>query len=457
MFDIKRSLQSRRIWAASLAAMLSLIVLLSTGFASFESSLWPAGILSVSSPNEWATETTTVTVHAPNPTPLLLKETATASFKENLRPELKYITAWPRFGWSNQVMESMNLIYLGMITERVPILAPFRRMQNESKLHVDFGDIFDVPRLQKEMGKRVLEWRQVKDPGSETLDELGCWNLERSVWRSIYSSHRPNNFNLDISYTLAPDWVKLRPTDFSDMQATFWGLAALGYDDSRPANTTPELSPIRQAALAPDNHLLCFDNLYFVCAFQAWEFKFEYYPAWRFVGRHMHWTAKMQTIADGYTRKALGVGPDELIPPYIAIHVRHGDFKNQCGDVPIEECFAPLAAYARRVEEVSAEIHERRGIRVHRVIMTSDERDLAWWDAVREMGWDGPDHTQTAARYGAFYAVFIDAAIQSGALGFVGTRNSTVSLLARRRVSAWQGGVFRTVHWGYKGADDMLA
>ena len=48
----------------------------------------------------------------------------------------------------------------------------------------------------------------------------------------------------------------------------------------------------------------------------------------------------------------------------------------------------------------------------------------------------------------------IDAVIQSGGVGFLGTDRSTMSTLARRRVQSWHNGVVRTVKWGEKGADD---
>jgi hypothetical protein len=50
--------------------------------------------------------------------------------------------------------------------------------------------------------------------------------------------------------------------------------------------------------------------------------------------------------------------------------------------------------------------------------------------------------------------VLIDTAIQSEGHGFVGTELSTVSLIAARRVTAWQRGVVRSVKWGKVGADD---
>jgi hypothetical protein len=45
------------------------------------------------------------------------------------------------------------------------------------------------------------------------------------------------------------------------------------------------------------------------------------------------------------------------------------------------------------------------------------------------------------------YPVFIDAVVQGGAHGFLGTQGSTMSLLAVRRVEDWQGGIGRMVQW----------
>ena len=90
------------------------------------------------------------------------------------------------------------------------------------------------------------------------------------------------------------------------------------------------------------------------------------------------------------------------------------------------------------------------------VIITSDESDPAWWDEVKAMGWKTIDHVGlgTEEAFGKWYPVILDAAIQSNALGFVGTDRSTYSILSRRRVETWHDGATRTVMWGYKGADD---
>jgi hypothetical protein len=136
---------------------------------------------------------------------------------------------------------------------------------------------------------------------------------------------------------------------------------------------------------------------------------------------------------------------------YIAVHVRHGDFGGWCGDVPVKDCFAPLSVIARRVDEVQEELWTTKRIVVDRVIVTSDEQDPTWWDAVSELGWVRPDHSRTVEWHGEWYPILIDAAIQSGGLGFVGTDRSTVSLMARKRVATWHGGAVRTVMWGHPG------
>lgn len=110
---------------------------------------------------------------------------------------------------------------------------------------------------------------------------------------------------------------------------------------------------------------------------------------------------------------------------------------------------------------------------VRHVVMTSDERDEAWWDLVKAQGWYRIDHSNTVAQYSRWYLisfffplvsklirwlsrypVIIDAVVQSKGMGFVGTDRSTFSIISRRRVEDWQRGATRTVMWGYKGADD---
>jgi hypothetical protein len=60
----------------------------------------------------------------------------------------------------------MNLLYLGLITERVPVIPYFTPTHvGGNAPTLAFGDVFDLPRLQKAIGAPILEWHQVKvDP-----------------------------------------------------------------------------------------------------------------------------------------------------------------------------------------------------------------------------------------------------------------------------------------------------
>ncbi|KAJ6621115.1 hypothetical protein B0H10DRAFT_2352825 [Mycena sp. CBHHK59/15] len=375
----------------------------------------------------------------------VLKGPPTQSFQDNLRPEVKYISSWGSGGWTNDVIGNINLIYLALITDRVPIIPAF--MPTHIGRHRDpipFGEVFDVPHLWRALGKPVLEWREVKDPNSTVLDDLGCWNIWESV--QFYEkfprhSFNPGHVNLDISYTKTPSWIKMFPGYEHDRHSTFWSLAALSFPSARNANLVPALpSPLHNVSLEPDDHLLCYDFLYYVAAHQSFEFSRDYSPAWRYVGQHMRWLPALEQVALQYTRRAFGLDGDVPIPPFISVHVRRNDFKSQCRlGVALEDCFASLPVIARRVREVQAEIQERKGIVVSHVIVTSDEKNGTWWGQVEEQGW---------------YPILIDAVIQSQGVGFVGTDMSTVSALAWNRVKSWQDGPVRMVKWGAPNADD---
>ncbi|KAL6310144.1 hypothetical protein BKA93DRAFT_721989 [Sparassis latifolia] len=388
----------------------------------------------------------------------------TARFRDNLRNDTKYITSWISAGWTNDVMTYANLIYLGSITDRVPIIAMFTPSHIGGDAEtIRFGDVFDVQRFNKESGIQIIEWDEVKDRNSTEIEDIGCWN----IWEAVqYNEDHPRgsaipwHVGLDISYTKAPDWVKLIPDYPHDQGSSFWALARLGFPQERAKHLgTATPSPQHGVTLDPDQQVLCYDYLYYTWAQQPYEWENDYFPAWRFVTKYLRWTKGIEALTALYLRRAFDLTTTAEIPPYIAIHVRHGDFRNWCwaAEQP-EDCFAPLPVIARRVREVQDELRRRKGIEIPatRVVMTSDEKDQLWWDEVLALGWQRIDHDalHTAQTYGRWYPVLLDAAIQSNALGFVGTDRSTYSVLSRRRVEDWQDGATRMVLWGTKGADD---
>ena len=75
-----------------------------------------------------------------------------------------------------------NLIYLALITERVPIIGPF----TPSHIGGDAGDIlfsevFDIDYLSEKVGIPVLEWNEVKNLSTPEVEDIGCW----SVWEAV--------------------------------------------------------------------------------------------------------------------------------------------------------------------------------------------------------------------------------------------------------------------------------
>ncbi|KAK7031506.1 hypothetical protein R3P38DRAFT_2924042 [Favolaschia claudopus] len=403
--------------------------------------------------------TVTVTVHAPAEarstdlvtdldSGLLFSRITTPYFRDNLQPSIKYITSGSAKDWHNQVIAFTNLLYLSLITERVPIIPPFSYHEAQHTSDLDFGDVFDMKRLKKELEIPILEWYQVKNTKGTSSEILGCWRTS-SVRNDSLPNSFPPSLKLDVSFTTAPDFAEIH-ADTGENFTTFWSLASLAFPDAFTTISTvedAEQSPRHQVKLPPDHQsLLCFDDLSHVSVLNPSEFSLDISPAWRFVGQHMHWNPRIQHIADIYARKTFGIDTADPIPPYITVHAQHTNAESWC-EVPIEDCFAPLSAYAQRVEEVKAEIRSTMGISVERVLVISDKTGKYWWEAVRKRGWVRIDHSGTIRRYGAWYPTLIDAVIESQGIAYVSTAQPMGSVLGGKRVSSWQGGIVKTVPW----------
>lgn len=120
-----------------------------------------------------------------------------------------------------------------------------------------------------------------------------------------------------------------------DPHARFWSVASLLYspDKEEALKKEPQPSEVHGAVLPPDEHLACFDYLYYLCAQnvrnlpfvcgyspssewrQPFEYNFDIGPTWRFVLKHLRWTKRLQRIADDYLRIIFEVPDREPIPP----------------------------------------------------------------------------------------------------------------------------------------------
>jgi hypothetical protein len=79
-----------------------------------------------------------------------------------------------------------------------------------------------------------------------------------------------------------------------------------------------------------------------------------------------------------------------------------------------------------------------------------DEKDPTFWREVEAEGWKHIDHAaeRTLDKYGEWYPMVVDAVAQSLGAGFVGSIDSTVSMVSAKRVEDWNHGVTRVVGWG---------
>ncbi|KAF9022059.1 hypothetical protein BDZ89DRAFT_956960 [Hymenopellis radicata] len=380
----------------------------------------------------------------------------TSAFRDNLRPDVYYLTAWVRGGFTNLFIGFTNMMYLAIISDRVPVVPPFapsHHISHDTNV-LPFGDVFDMDRLRAALRTPVLEWSDIKTTPSHidsppVSESLGCWTSSaRSEPDPIEGDTFFSHLKLDVAYTRLPDFVyrSSRPEEYL---VSTWPISSLIFPDpqgvSKHADTKWTLlkaSP-NGAELSPDVHLACFDTLYFMgTGVDQYDWWHQWGPQWRVVGKHLRFSEKMLALAREYVGKALGVSSYDL-PPFITVHIRRGDFGDYCETVySLKDCLAPLSAFQRRVHQVQFELLERTGVKVTRVIVSSDERDPKFWENIDALGWHYIDHAKerTIETYGQWYAPIIDVVIHSMGSGFVGTDGSTLSLVSQRRVQHWNGG-----------------
>ncbi|KAG8925253.1 hypothetical protein FRC01_010445 [Tulasnella sp. 417] len=354
-----------------------------------------------------------------------------------------------------------NLIYLALITQRIPVIPPLVPCPThlgfgEPLPMINFGEVFDLPQLRRALRSPILEWKDVKrahygepwgvdmPPVDGAVDEeLGCWSTIQVIrGRGPHRTDLATFLKLDVAYTPVPLSVAL--PGFPD-HSMFWGLASLTFEEGRRVafahdnGVVPGPTLHSKRNIAPDENLTCFDDLYFVSAVDGFEWERDW----------------VEEVAIEMLKRVLGVPESREVPPFIAVHIRRDDFDAEfCKAHPEAECHPPLPVFRNRVRQVQEALAEKFGPmaksgNVHDVIVTSDEKSATWWGEVKRMGWRYIDHVEerTMEMYGTWYPSIIDAVVQSMSIGFVGTQRSTMSRVAALRVRDWNGGVARMVVW----------
>lgn len=207
---------------------------------------------------------------------------------------------------------------------------------------------------------------------------------------------------------------------------------------------------------APDSQVLCFSHLFYVPSMHFVHGKVdrEYTieeldpedPVWRDVGRYMHFNRKSDTVADlvlkyflakSYsppTGRTIGIESESRSyrlghagTPFIAVHIRRGDFVGMGrADHHLDEYSALVATLQRRVSPLlhphKLPITFSKKLATIPVIFATDATDVPFLESVKALGWIHLDHTEyrTVEKFGGWYTGILDSLILSRAVGFVG-------------------------------------
>lgn len=276
----------------------------------------------------------------------------------------------------------------------------------------------------------IVEWRNVKIPdiAGTKPEVLSCWG-----WRESSELPPLKRYNVETHF-----WPPPGPLTVPSSLETSMTFPAIEVLVSQPR--TEWLSGVAERTYGsaaatppyPDEQLLCFENLFYIPSVQFVRgavdttYKIEELapsdPVWDTVGRHLHFNARTDALADEVLANLLG-SPDV---PFVAVHIRQGDF------VDLGRASNATAPYIAGVHVVQEEIVKRRGVpwwayriasnKPLPVLFATDSTEAAFIRSYTELGWIFIDHKElrTVKEFGAWYPGVLDSLILSRSEGFVG-------------------------------------
>ncbi|GAA5841812.1 hypothetical protein JCM3766R1_005577 [Sporobolomyces carnicolor] len=380
-----------------------------------------------------------------------------ATLRANLREDLMYLTTFPYAGLTNQLLSAFKLVYLAKRLGREAILPDLEPNHDEGD-YGRFSEFFDLGYWSKQTSVGIAEWRDVKTLNtsrSTVHEQIGCWGdggNEAPVVR------------YDVETRFWPVPSELRTKFGIEPTLTYSGVEVI---DSDNKTVTAWLdSKVRQwfgstevAPRLPDRHLLCFQNLFYASEQNLTSLKWvegekgssveveglatRDDPVWDQVGRHLRFGPRVERIVDDVLTRLVG----DAHSPFVAIHLRQGDFTslgratNSTSEIK--------AKFTRALDDVRVKVNHIRGTLAAvedadelPVVLATDSTDPSLLLELTRLGWILIDHDklETRERYGGWYPGVLDSAILSRAVGLVGTKRSTFSYLAERRIESWNGG-----------------
>ncbi|SCV68133.1 BQ2448_254 [Microbotryum intermedium] len=409
------------------------------------------------------------------------------SFRDNLRDDHGYVTSFPYGGTTNQLMEILKLVHLGQLLDRDVILSELMAT-HEHAANVGYSKFFDLDLFSFLTNVSIMEWQEVKIPleTGTTPEKLSCWGWQDSAPLKGY--------NIQTFFWPPPGQLTVPSSIQTSM--SFPAMEVLASQSNRQwldESAQRLYGGWENAPDPPDTKLMCFENLFYgqcviprAGAFdteaklmvvlmislmtksvpsihfvegavdQSYTIE-ELSPddrVWTSVGQHLHYNAHISHIADELLTFLMGRSGARK--PFIGVHLRRGDFVS-LGRVADDD----VRSYTRAVSEVQNELRKKSkwsGVGSRRdlpVIFATDATDDAFLKKLADLGWLRINHQEFATadrgsfvtgvdvRFGGWYPSMLDSLLLSRAVGFVGTKSSTYSYLAARRVETWNDGVTR--------------
>ncbi|GAA5971420.1 hypothetical protein JCM3765_001426 [Sporobolomyces pararoseus] len=370
------------------------------------------------------------------------------SYKANLKPGVGYVTTFPYGGLTNQLIEMFKVVHVAQRLDRTAILTDL------SAVHSEGGDrpldeFFDLKSFAYYSNASIVSWNDVKlvDTIGTQQEKLSCWGA-----RENGEDEPLKRYNIKTDFWPYPE--EYRVMSSIENSITFPSIELLESKDQTPwlnnyAQNT--FGSIEKAPAFPDPNLLCLENTFYVPNIRTFDGAPDYKhsieelshegPIWEDVGQHLRFNKHINHLTDELLIALLGSNRKK----FVAVHLRQGDFidlgrASKAADEVAE-------TFKAGVERVQKALKARKGKKGSKeqdlpVLFATDSTDPVFIKKLNKLGWIYINHVEfaTSARFGGWYPGILDSSILSRATGFVGTRQSTFSYVAARRVESWNGG-----------------
>jgi len=241
------------------------------------------------------------------------------------------------------------MIYLGLLSERVPIIPPFVPSHHlcrhslcccfpfadfeffliplaaHNTTVLPFSEVFNISLFRDSFRKPAVEWQDVKFlpeplsvkvPPANSMEPLGCWTTRPETLPPVWSDNTVSNLVLDPSYTRIPPDARLPAPrdDFTNLHLLAPYLYPVHPLRAPSTETIPSRGKLH--TMLPDQHVACFDMLYFATSSQTlYEWEKTWCPMWTLVGKHIRFTSRLVELARTYLSSAMGVIKQRDLPP----------------------------------------------------------------------------------------------------------------------------------------------